>query len=104
MTRDELERRIKHWQIYGEEPDLMTAKLVHDMKHAYLRLHLDHQQTRQDLRELEKEKARLITLTQMQDEFITEKSGLAAERLAEVNRLAFELQTFKDGLEEETHG
>ena len=52
MTRDELERRIKHWQIYGEEPDLMTSNLVHDMKHAYLRLHLDHQQTRQDLRDL----------------------------------------------------
>ena len=57
------------------------------------------------VRELEAANTRLTKLTKMQDEFITEKSGLAAERLAEVNRLAFELQqALKDGLEEETHG
>ena len=52
MTRDELEKRIKNWQFYGEEPDLMTAKLVNDLKYAYLRLLLDHQRTIQDLKEL----------------------------------------------------
>ena len=52
------------------------------------------------VRELEKEKARLITLTRMQNEFITEKSGLAAERLMEINRLAFELQALNEGREE----
>ena len=52
MTREEIEKRIKDWQFYGEEPDLMTAKLVNDIKWAYLRQHLDLQQTRQDLRDL----------------------------------------------------
>ena len=52
MTREEIEKRVKNWQFYGEEPDLITAKLVNDMKYAYLRLHLDHQKTLQDLREL----------------------------------------------------
>lgn len=56
------------------------------------------------VRELEAANTRLTKLTQMQDAFITEKSGLAAERLAEVNRLAVELQALKDGLEEETQG
>ena len=50
------------------------------------------------------ENRRLKDITRMQDEFITEKSGLAAERLAEVNRLAFELQALNEGREEETRG
>ena len=52
MTREEIEKRIKDWQFYGEEPDLMTIKLVNDINWAYLRLHRDHQQTSQDLRDL----------------------------------------------------
>ena len=51
MTRDEIEKRIKNWQFYGEEPDLMTVKLVNDLKFAYLQLLLDHEQAQQDLQD-----------------------------------------------------
>lgn len=46
------------------------------------------------------ENRRLKDITRMQDEFITEKSGLAAERLMEIDRLVFELQALNEGREE----
>lgn len=96
LTRERVEEFLKYFihECNKQNYSIFIHKLLTDWLTLEARV-----------RELEAANTRLTKLTKMQDEFITEKSGLAAERLAEVNRLAFELQqALKDGLEEETHG